>query len=180
MRFWCVMLATALAALAGPRARAGDFCSTCELQVGVGGAFHPWGYNHSPVIPLTFKFDRNRWEFAVFRFTNRQEYYSDTFGDNIVWARPYWGFAFSRRVEFFRYQYWRVFVGLGAGYRSEVDRQIASVWNFAEQGGLRLTPRKNFAIELAYRHFSNGGLKKPNHGQDFATLTFSVYPTLFR
>jgi hypothetical protein len=40
-------------------------------------------------------------------------------------------------------------------------------------------PKKGMTIELVGRHWSNGGLKLPNHGQDFATLTFSVYPGLF-
>jgi hypothetical protein len=179
MRLGFVVLA-ALAALATPRARAADFCSTCELQLGIGGAFHFFGYNHSPVIPLAFNFDQDRWELAVFRFSNRQEYYSTTFFYNIEWSRPHWAAAFSRRLELLPHEHWRLFLGLGAGYRSAEDRNIASLWNFAEQGGFRLTPRKNLAIELAYRHFSNAGLKKPNHGQDFATLTFSIYPTFFR
>ena len=180
MRFWCVALASAWAALATAEVRATDFCSSCELQLGVGGAFHFWGYNNTPVIPVIFHFDENRWELALFRFVKGQEYFSDTFNYNIQWTHPYWGAAFSRRLELLKYEHWRLFLGLGAGYRSEEDRQISSLWNFAEQGGLRLTPKKNYAIELAWRHFSNAGLKKPNHGQDFATLTFSVYPALFR
>jgi len=36
------------------------------------------------------------------------------------------------------------------------------------------------AIVLIGRHWSNGGLKLPNHGQDFATLMFTVYPSLLR
>lgn len=179
MRSGCLVLAAAVAALASPGARAADFCSTCELQAGIGGAFHRWGYSHSPVIPLSFNFDADRWELAVFRFANHQEYYSDTFRWNIEWARRYWGASFSRRVELLKHEHWRLFLGLGAGYRSEEDRQISSLWNFAEQGGLKLTPSRNYSIELTWRHFSNAGLKKPNHGQDFATLTFSVYPTLF-
>ena len=30
------------------------------------------------------------------------------------------------------------------------------------------------------RHWSNGGVKLPNHGQDFATLTFVLDPQWFR
>jgi hypothetical protein len=180
MRFWCVALAAVCAALATPRVRAADFCPTCEVQLGIGATFHFWGYNNSPVLPVLFHFDEDRWELAVFRFVKHQEYFSDTFNYNIEWTRPYWGVAVSRRVELLKHERWRLFLGLGAGYRSEEDRQISSLWNFAEQGGLRLTPRKNYAIEFAWRHFSNAGLKKPNHGQDFATLTFSVYPALFR
>jgi hypothetical protein len=55
---------------------------------------------------------------------------------------------------------------------------VSSYWNFAWQGGLRLTPHPGWSIELIGRHWSNGGLKLPNHGEDFVTLTFSAYPGL--
>jgi len=75
MRSWCVLLAAALAALAGPGARAADFCSTCEVQLGIGATYHFWETTHSLVAPLTVDFDRNRWEFGAFRFTGNQEFF---------------------------------------------------------------------------------------------------------
>jgi hypothetical protein len=73
-----------------------------------------------------------------------------------------------------------VIVGLGASYKTQENTLSASRWNIAEQLGLRITPKPSFAIELIGRHWSNGGLKLPNHGQDFATLMVTVYPSLLR
>jgi Lipid A 3-O-deacylase (PagL) len=179
MRSWCVLLAAAGMALAAPNVRAADFCSTCEVQLGFGATYHFWGYTHGLVVPAVLNFDHDRWEFGAFRFTKSQSYADSTFfGADIKFANPYWGFSLSRRLELFRHPHWRVVLGVGASYKTEEDRLSASLWNFAWQGGLRLTPRPGWSIELVARHWSNGGLKLPNHGQDFATLMFSVYPGL--
>ena len=180
MRSGCAVLVAALAALVAPRARADDFCASCEVQLGVGTTWHFLGYNNSLVIPVAFNFDHERWELAAFRFPSTQHYYDTTFSYEILWAKPYWGASLTRRVEFFKHEHWRVFLGLGAAYKTQENRQISSLWNFSEQAGLRLTPAPGYALELTWRHWSNAGLKLPNHGQDLATLTFSVYPALFR
>jgi hypothetical protein len=178
---WCVVLLVGVAALAATsEVCAADFCGSCEIQVGVGATYHYWGSNHSAVVPLALNFDHDRWELAAFRFTHRQQYWSDTFNYDVLWADPYWGFSLTRRVELFKHEHWRLFLGLGAAYKTQENRQIASLWNFSEQAGLRLTPSAGYAIELTWRHWSNAGLKKPNHGQDFATVMLSVYPAFFR
>ena len=41
---------------------------------------------------------------------------------------------------------------------------------------MRIVPTPGTTIELVMRHWSNAGLKLPNHGQDFATLTFTLSP----
>jgi hypothetical protein len=178
MRSWCVLLVAACAALAASRARAGDFCATCEIQLGAGATYHFWGYTRSAVIPAILNFDSDRWELGAFRFTSSQRFFDSTFNYHVQFATPYWGFSLSRRVELFRHPHWRVIVGLGASYKTEEDTLSASYWNFAEQLGLRLTPAPGYSIEFVARHWSNAGLKLPNHGQDFATLVFSVYPGL--
>ena len=178
MRSWWVLLAAAGAALAAPNVRAGDFCATCEVQLGFGATYHYWGTTHGLVVPMILNFDHDRWELGAFRFVKGQEFFDSTFGVDVRFATPYWGFSLSRRLELFRHPHWRVIVGLGASYKTEEDRLSSSYWNFAEQLGLRLTPQRGWSIELIGRHWSNGGLKLPNHGQDFATLTFSVYPGL--
>ena len=178
MRSWCVLPAAALAALAVPDVRAADVCATCELQLGVGETYHFWGVTHSLVIPALLNFDRDRWELGAFRFPSKQTFFDTTFNYHVRFATPYWGFSLSRRLELFRHPHWRVVVGLGAAYRTEADTLSASHWDFAEQLGLRITPAPGCAIELVGRHWSNAGLKLPNHGQDFATLTFSFYPGL--
>jgi hypothetical protein len=174
------VLAAALTALAAPPVRAADFCSTCELQLGIGATYHFWAYTHSLVVPAAFNFDDDRWELAVFRFPSDQQYFSTTFNARIIWAEPYWGASLTRRLELIRREHWRVFVGLGGSYKSRENRQIASLWNFSEQLGVRITPAPGYSIELVGRHWSNGGLKLPNHGQDFATLMFTVYPDWIR
>jgi Lipid A 3-O-deacylase (PagL) len=178
MRSWCVVLAAALAALAAPHARAADFCSSCEVQLGVGATYHFWEYTKSLVVPVAFNFDHDRWELAAFRFTHNQHYFSDTFTGEVVLATPYWGFSLTRRLELLKHEHWRVVIGLGAAYKTQENRGLSSLWNFSEQAGLRFTPKPGYSIELIGRHWSNGGLKLPNHGQDFVTVMFSVYPSL--
>jgi hypothetical protein len=97
---------------------------------------------------------------------------------DIHFADPYWGFSFARRLELFPQKHWTFFAALGASYKTEQDRLSSSWFNFNEEVGLRIMPKKGMTIELVGRHWSNAGLKLPNHGQDFATLTFSVYPGL--
>jgi hypothetical protein len=176
MRSGCVLLGAVLVALATPRVQAADFCSSCELQLGLGATYHYWGYNHSLVVPVALNFDHDRWELAAFRFTSSQRYYSDTFNYNVLWATPYWGASLTRRLELFKHEHWRLFIGLGAAYKSQENRQVSSLWNFSEQIGARFTPAPGYSIELTWRHWSNAGLRLPNHGQDFGTLMFSVYP----
>ncbi len=176
IRSGLLLLMAALGALAAPALRAADFCSTCEIQAGAGFTYHFWEWTHSAVIPLTLDFDHNRWELGAFRFAHAQEYYVPTFGAHVRFTDPYWGFSLTRRLELFKHPHWGLLVGLGAAYRSEQDRQIASHWNFSELIGVRLRPARGWTLELVGRHWSNGGLKLPNHGQDFATLMVTVYP----
>jgi len=178
MRFWGVLLAAALLAPAAPAVRAADFCSTCELQLGIGATYHFWETTHSLVVPVILNFDRDRWELGAFRFTGNQEFFDTTFHGHVRFATPHWGFSLTRRLELFRHPHWRLIIGLGASYKTQENTLSASRWNFSEQFGLRLTPKPGYAIELIGRHWSNAGLKLPNHGQDFATLTFTVYPSL--
>ncbi len=179
MRSWFVVLVAAYAALAAPRLRAANFCSTCEVEVGAGFTYHYWEWTHSAVIPVVLDFapDRwGRWQLGAFRFAHAQEYYNTTFGAHVRFTDPYWGFSFTRHLELFTHPHWRLVLGLGGAYRSEEDRQISSHWNFSEEFGVRLTPSRRWTIELLGRHWSNGGLKLPNHGQDFATIMFTLYP----
>jgi hypothetical protein len=185
MRLSFARLAVALAAVmvvvVVPAARAADtssFCATCEIQFGVGATYHFWGTTHSLVIPMTVNFDEDRYEFGAFRFTGQQRFFDSTFNAHVLFAEPLWGFSLSRRVELFPHPHWRLLVGFGGSYKTREDRLSSSLWNFAEQVGVRLTPAPSMAIELVGRHFSNAGLKLPNHGEDFATLTFSIYPSL--
>lgn len=168
-----------LAVLALPVARAADttpFCASCELQLGIGGTYHFWNTTHGIVIPATFDFADGRYEIGAFRFASSQSYFSDHFQGVEHNARPYWGLSAARRFALFKHPHWRLLVGLGGSYKTEEDILSSSHWNFDEQLTLRVTPATRYGIELTMRHWSNGGLKLPNHGQDFATLTFTVWP----
>ena len=179
MRSGYVLLAAAVLALAAPQVRAGDFCASCEVQLGIGGTYHWVGWSHGIVAPIVFTFDHDRWELSAFRFTKGQDFFDTTFAVDVHFANPYWGFSFARRLEVFPQKHWAFFVAAGGSYKTEQDRLSSSWWNFNEEIGFRLKPRDGLLIELTGRHWSNAGLKLPNHGQDFATLTVSVYPGLF-
>ncbi len=132
------------------------------------------------VIPLTLTWDQDRYEFGAFRMATSQGFYSPKFQAHLQTADPYWGVSASRRWALVRRPGWRLFFGFGAAYRSEQDSLTGSHLDFAEQLGLRVSPSPSTAFELTVRHWSNAGLRKPNRGQDFATLTFTPLPGQFR
>jgi hypothetical protein len=86
-------------------------------------------------------------------------------------ANPYWGFSASRRWRLFGSPSVGVYFGLGGSYKTEVDELNSTRWNFAEQLAVRWRVSHTVALELAIRHWSNAGIRLPNRGQDFATLT---------
>lgn len=175
---WKRVLALVLSALpAAPlTARADEVPSLCgsagcEVLVGVGGTYHYWAKTNGIVVPFIFDWGYGRYELGAFRFTNSQmvEVYN-TFPPRRA-AGPYWGFSASRR--------WRVigrgsvglFLGIGVNYKTETDQLNSTHWNFAEQIAVRWRISHTVGMELAFRHWSNAGIKLPNRGQDFATLT---------
>jgi Lipid A 3-O-deacylase (PagL) len=67
----------------------------------------------------------------------------------------------------------KFFFGLGGAYKTETDELNGSHLNFAEQLGVRFTRcAAGAGFELALRHMSNAGLKRPNKGQDFVTVIY--------
>jgi hypothetical protein len=160
-------------------ASAEPLCSTCEIQLGVGGTYHFWGSTDGVVVPLTVTWDQNRYEVGVFRMAGRQTLSEN--GTSQVLANPYWGVSASRRWTLLERGPVRGYFGFGLAYREESDVLTATHWDFASQLGLRVQlPRRGSAMELTFRHWSNAGIKQPNHGQDFATLTFLLNPQFFR
>lgn len=158
---------------ASSQAAASSICSGCELFLGIGNTYHFWSDTGGLVIPVTLTFDDNRYEAGVFRMTSRQTLYEEMWGKTRVMAEPYWGFSLSRRWQLAARPTWRLFFGLGASYKTEQDLLDATSWNFAEQLAVRLHhPFGGGAdMEFAIRHWSNGGLRCPNRGQDFFTVT---------
>jgi hypothetical protein len=148
-----------------------SLCGDCEFHLGVGGTYNSFGGTRGVVIPMTISWDRSRWEFGMFHFS---EQFSSDNPENVdqVVARPYWGASLSRRFQFFERGPLRAIFGFGLSYRTETDVLSATHWNFSSQLGLRFqSPRFPAILELSARHWSNGGVRHPNRGQDFTILT---------
>jgi len=64
---------------------------------------------------------------------------------------------------------------IGPGFISKKDDLLGSHFQFAIDLGFGFqTPGTKVAIGLNFRHISNAGIKKPNHGRNFWTLNLSV------
>jgi hypothetical protein len=147
-------------------------CASCELEVGIGGTYHYWARTGGIVIPLVFTWDDGRYELGAFRMSTPQWIEFDDQPPARRFANPYWGFSLSRRWRLFATPTLRLYVGLGASYKTETDELDSTHWNFAEQLALRWDRGHNVpSVELSIRHWSNAGIRLPNRGQDFAVLT---------
>jgi hypothetical protein len=148
-----------------------SICRGCEFNIGVGGTYHSFGATGGVVIPMIFSWDHSRWEFGVFHFGEQTSDDNDENVERLV-ARPYWGASLSRRFQFFERGPLRAIFGFGVSYRTEQDILSATHWNFSSQLGLRYqSPSFPAIFELSARHWSNGGVRTPNRGQDFTILT---------
>jgi Lipid A 3-O-deacylase (PagL) len=95
-------------------------------------------------------------------------------------ADPYWGLSLSRRWRLFDRGPVRGFFGFGISAKTESNQLSVTRLDFASQFGLRFPmPGNRIVGELTFRHWSNGGLRLPNHGQDFVTLTVRLNSGLF-
>jgi hypothetical protein len=161
-------------------AQAQGFCQSCEVQVGLGGTYHYWGTTGSLVLPVSLTWSDNRYELAAFRFTDQQLLPLPATHRERLMANPYWGASLSRRWRLFDRGPVQGFFGFGFAGRSESDTLSVTRWDFAEQLGLRFHLPGNRVIgEVTMRHWSNGGIRLPNHGQDFATVTFRLNSGIF-
>ena len=161
-------------------AHAQSLCESCEVQIGLGGTYHYWGTTGSLVLPVSLTWNEGKYESGVFRFTDHQLIpFPGTHRDREM-AHPYWGTSLSRRWQIFQRGPVSGFVGFGLAGRSESDELSSTRWDFASQLGLRFrVPGDRLIGEVTMRHWSNGGLRLPNHGQDFATVTFHLNSGLF-
>ncbi len=161
-------------------ADAHSLCESCEVQIGPGGTYHFWATTGSLVFPVSLTWNEGRYEFGVFRFTDQQlAPFPGTHRDRQM-AKPYWGVSLSRRWQIFERGPVRGFFGFGLAGRSESDQLSSTRWDFASQLGLRFRLAGDRVIgEVTMRHWSNGGIRLPNHGQDFATVTFRLNSGVF-
>ena len=179
------MRSAAIALLLGaghtPRiANAQSLCESCEAQVGVGVTYHFWGTTGGLVLPVTVNWSNSRYELGLFRISTQQVLYDAHYRYGHVMANPYWGLSLSRRWRLFDRGPVRGFFGFGIAAKTESDQLSVTRLDFASQLGLRFPlPGNRVVGELTFRHWSNGGIRLPNHGQDFLTLTVSLNSGLF-
>lgn len=172
--YFVPLLGATLFALSS-HARASDpswICGRCQMSVGAGETYHFWARTGGIAVPVALTWDHDRYELAAIRFATRQRLeYRDRAPDRRV-ARPYWGFSATRRWALFGPPVARFFVGLGASYKTETDELNSTHWNIGGQLGVRFRLAHEQGLELCIRHWSNGGIHLPNHGQDFLTLSY--------
>jgi hypothetical protein len=147
-------------------------CAGCELHLGLGGTYHFWGKTGGTVLPVTLTWDHDRYELGLFRMATPQ--LMNERGAERPLAQPYWGVSASRRWRIAGTSAWRLDLGFGVSYKTEADSLNATHWNFASQLALQVhLPGASSELELSMRHWSNGGIRLPNRGQDFFTISFA-------
>jgi len=154
-------------------AHAQSVCASCQVFAGVGSTYHFWSDTGGVVFPLTVAWDENRYEVGIFRFATRQTLSEGDAAPRVM-ADPYWGLSVSRRWRLFQHGRVQGIFGFGLSLKTESDILSISRWDFASQLGLRMRLADGRLAELAIRHWSNGGCRLPNHGQDFLTLTVQL------
>jgi hypothetical protein len=160
--------------------RAQSFCDSCDVQVGLGATYHYWATTGSLVLPVTVSWSDNRYEFGAFRFTNQQVLPWPGTREERHMANPYWGASLSRRWHIFDSGPIHGYVGFGLSAKSEADVLSVTKWDFASQLGVRFqAPGSPVIGEITMRHWSNAGIRLPNHGQDFATVTVRLNTRFF-
>ena len=161
-------------------ARAQSLCESCEVQAGLGGTYHFWGATGGVVLPVTVNWSDGRYELGFFRVTTQQVLEDHAYRHARVMADPSWGMSLSRRWRFIERGPVSGFVGFGLAAKTESDQLSSTRLDFASQLGVRFRfPGDRVIGELTLRHWSNAGIRLPNHGQDFATLTFRLNSGLF-
>src|SRR6201997_1954287 len=152
-----------------------SLCESCEVQVGIGDTYHFWGTTGGVVLPATLNWSEGRYELGLFRFSSRQILYDAHYPSGRLMADPYWGMSLSRRWRLFDRGPVRGFFGFGIAAKTSSDQLSVTRLDFASQFGLRFPfPGNHVVGELTFRHWSNAGIRLPNHGQDFVTLTFRL------
>ena len=185
IRVKALVQSAAIALLLGvgymPRfASAQSLCESCEVQLGIGETYHFWGTTGGVVLPVILDWSDARYELGLFRLSTRQILYDAHYPEGRLMADPYWGMSLSRRWRLFSRGPVRGFFGFGVAAKTESNQLSVTRLDFASQLGVRFPmPGNHLVGELTFRHWSNGGIRLPNHGQDFVTLTVSLNSRLF-
>jgi hypothetical protein len=150
-------------------------CDDCELQLGAGHTYHFWGLTGGNVLAATVNFSGNRYELGLFRVATQQTLEDGNTHGARVMAPPYWGISASRRWRLFERGRVQGLFAFGLVAKTSADQLSSTHWAFASQLGLRFRLPGNHALaELSVRHWSNAGIRLPNHGQDFLMLTIKI------
>jgi hypothetical protein len=149
--------------------------SDTAVMVGGGATVWPWHWTDGVVIPLLFELDGSRFELGAFRFATQQYLKSAGWPRNTVSAYPYWGLSAMRRWQILHRSRFKLYLGLGAAYRSETDLLVASKWNFAYLVAIRYSPGSHVFLELGVRHWSDAWIRLPNRGQNMVLITLGFH-----
>ena len=147
------------------------FCAHCDLLVGAGETTNFRHWTDGLVLPVTLELDESRWEIGAFRIARRQLLKEPKYPALTIAARPYWGFSLMHRLEILHRSRMRLYLGLGANYRTETDMLTATKWNFAGMIGIRFDLGEHALLEVALRHWSNAWIRFPDRGQNFVTVS---------
>jgi hypothetical protein len=116
-------------------------------------------------------------ELGVFRMATEQRMMHGRVDSDRIVTEPYWGVSLSHRWWLVRRPSWRLFVGFGGSYQTAENELSSTHVNFASSLGVRMAlPYPGTTLELSMRHWSNAGIRLPNHGQDFAMLGVTWAP----
>jgi hypothetical protein len=164
--FVLTLTGSAPPALAQPPSESSSFIDG-RPGLGGGATYQYDGTRAAYIGAFTWTWSHDRYELDAVRFVDGQLHKS------VELADPNWTFQVSRRWTFVRKPAAKFFFGLGGAYKTETDDINGSRLNFAEQLGARFTRSDaGPGFEIALRHMSNAGLKKPNKGQDFVTVIY--------
>jgi Lipid A 3-O-deacylase (PagL) len=149
-----------------PENESGQFLDG-QFSIGGGSTYQYDGSKGTSLALVTWTWADDRYELAAIRFLSRQV------KRDAVLENPDWVFHAERRWSLLHNSAGRLFLGGGAAYKNETDDINGSRLNFTEELLWRFPWRPAAGeFELAIRHMSNAGLKKPNKGQDFITVVY--------
>jgi hypothetical protein len=150
-------------------------CPQCALQVGAGTTFVSSHWTDGIAVPILLEIDRSRWEIGAYRFLTRQSLNSPTFPPSTISAHPFWAFSAMRRWQILHGSRWKLYLGFGASYQTQIDLLDATKLNFAYLLAFRYAPGRHVFLEFSARHWSNAWIKLPNRGQDLVMIDVGLH-----
>lgn len=170
---FCLTTLVVIAAFCSAKALSAP-CERCDLLIGVGTTFRTWAWTDGFILSVALELDESRWELGAFRFTTAQRAPTYALPASSDAANPYWGFTAMRRWQVLHRKWGKLYLGLGANYRSETDYLESTRWNFAYLIAVRFDlDAHDKALELGVRHWSDAWIRPPNRGQNFLTLSLA-------